>query len=476
MGQLIEVPNHGVVEFPDGMSEADIVKAIKKNSLSYKKPKSGVVDGAIDFAKGAVSGAADIGNTLINASTFIPRKLSSLAGDDTLENLNNARESSLDSYNKSNQSIPFTAGRIGSNIAGTAGVGGVLAKGASAIPQIAKYAPALQSAGFNLGTAATGSKLANAGIRAGAGAINGGLSSALIDPESAGLGAGIGAAAPGALKVAGVGGRYINNKLDDISTGLMQSALKPTLKQLQSGDAAIAVRTLLDEGINPTMRGVEKIGTRIDDINDAITTTIGTSNASISKQRVLDTLNDTRGRFANQVDPLPDLDAIQGVADRFNIHPMISGDEIPVQLAQDLKKGTYKALSGKYGEVGSASTEAQKALARGLKEGIADKVPEVAGLNARESRLLTTLKVTERRALMEANKNPGGLSLLASNPATWALFMADKSALFKSLAARMVNRTAETLNRIPANGLLSNQMQQYGLLNAPSSVAVSNRR
>jgi hypothetical protein len=256
----------------------------------------------------------------------------------------------------------------------------------------------------------------------------------------------------------------------------MQSALKPTLKQLQSGDAAIAVRTLLDEGINPTMRGVEKIGTKIDDINDAISTTIGTSNASISKQRVLDTLNDTRGRFANQVDPLPDLDAIQGVADRFNIHPMISGDEIPVQLAQDLKKGTYKALSGKYGEVGSASTEAQKALARGLKEGIADKVPEVAGLNARESRLLTTLKVTERRALMEANKNPGGLSLLASNPATWALFMADKSALFKSLAARMVNRTAETLNRIPANGLLSNQMQQYGLLNAPSSVAVSNRR
>jgi hypothetical protein len=37
MPQLIEVPNHGVVEFPDGMSEADIVKAIKKNSMSYKK-------------------------------------------------------------------------------------------------------------------------------------------------------------------------------------------------------------------------------------------------------------------------------------------------------------------------------------------------------------------------------------------------------------------------------------------------------
>lgn len=37
MAQLINVPNHGTVAFPDDMSEADIVSAIKKNSMSYAK-------------------------------------------------------------------------------------------------------------------------------------------------------------------------------------------------------------------------------------------------------------------------------------------------------------------------------------------------------------------------------------------------------------------------------------------------------
>jgi hypothetical protein len=38
MPQLIEVPGHGVVEFPDGMDDAAIAKAIKKNLLVPKKP------------------------------------------------------------------------------------------------------------------------------------------------------------------------------------------------------------------------------------------------------------------------------------------------------------------------------------------------------------------------------------------------------------------------------------------------------
>jgi len=42
---------------------------------------------------------------------------------------------------------------------------------------------------------------------------------------------------------------------------------------------------------------------------------------------------------------------------------------------------------------------------------------------------------------MELNKNPMGLSLLSGSGAAWAAFMADRSAAFKSLAARMLNRT-----------------------------------
>jgi hypothetical protein len=453
------------IEEPQGQWVVEEDATALPESLTDK-----LLKGAKDLGKGAISGAADIGNTLINVSSFIPRKLSP-----ELEQWNNEREAGLESFNNENNSAMFTTGRIGGNIAGTAGVGGVLAKGVQAIPAVAKFAPALQSGGFNLGNAATKSTLANAGIRAGAGAVGGGASAALVDPESAGLGAVIGGAAPSVVRAAGVGGKFIKNKTEDLSRYLMQSALKPTIQQLKSGDAAIAVQTLLDEGINPTMRGVGKIRDSIDDINNRIAASIGTSNATVDKQKVLQALDKTRGSFANQVSPTADLKAIDGVADDFLAHPGLLGNDIPVQQAQSMKQGTYRILSKKYGQIGSADTEAQKALARGLKEEIANKVPEVAGLNARESKLITTLDVAERRALMEANKNPGGLSLLASNPVTWAMFMADKSALFKSLAARSVNRTAGLLN-VPSNGMLANGVQRNGLLNAPSSVVPASNR
>jgi hypothetical protein len=102
-------------------------------------------------------------------------------------------------------------------------------------------------------------------------------------------------------------------------------------------------------------------------------------------------------------------------------------------------------LSGKYGEEGAASVEAQKALASGLRKGIGDKVEGVNTLNAEEARLLNTLEVAERRALMDLNKNPGGLALLTQNAEQFALFMADKSAAFKGLLSRMIYRGGQAL-------------------------------
>lgn len=237
---------------------------------------------------------------------------------------------------------------------------------------------------------------------------------------------------------------------------LMQSALKPTIAQLQSGEASVAVDTLLKYGINPTMKGVNKLKTKISDLNEQIKTKINESTATISRDDVVNTLEGTKAQFGSQVDPVADLLAIEQTGKNFVIsHPK----NISVQLAQKLKQGTYKALSGKYGEEVSASLEAQKALARGLREGISSKVPEVIGLNAEEAKLIKTLNVAERRAFMEANKNPGGLALLTQTPGQFALFMMDKSALFKSLIARAINRSASllqspTITR-PAQGLLS---------------------
>ncbi len=121
---------------------------------------------------------------------------------------------------------------------------------------------------------------------------------------------------------------------------------------------------------------------------------------------------------------------------------------VPVQTAQALKQGTYQAIGDRaYGELSGAATEAQKALARGLKQEIAKAVPEIAGLNARESSLLNALTPVERRVLIEGNKNPNGLALIARSPSMWAAFMLDRSAAFKSIMARALNAGQE---QIPA--------------------------
>lgn len=226
--------------------------------------------------------------------------------------------------------------------------------------------------------------------------------------------------------------------MQDTARSLMQSAVKPTLADMQKGKAARAIETLLKEGINPTKGGVEKLRSMADDITPQIEKAIEGSTARISKGAVADRLRATARNASDQVNPQSDIRAIENAWTEFMSHPQLAGKaDMSVQRAQAIKQGTYRAMGDKpYGELQGAATEAQKALARGLKEEISKAVPEVASLNARQSELINALKVSERRALMELNKNPAGLALIAPNKAALAAFLADKSALFKSLLAR----------------------------------------
>lgn len=350
-------------------------------------------------------------------------------------------------------STAFKLAKLGGEIAGTAGAGGVVANGLSKVPVIAEAAPslinAIRSGGFGAGNLAT---------RTAGGAINGAVTAGMVDPENIGAGAVIGGALPGAAMVAGKAGEYAADALQSGAKKMMQSALKPTIAQLRTGDAQAAIDTLLKYGINPTKGGVENMRGMIGDLNTDIADRIAGSSASLNKADVLKSLDGVRSQFAKQVSPTADLSAIENVANDFAAHPALQGEQIPVQLAQELKQGTYRVLAKKYGQIGSAETEAQKGLARGLKEGIADAVPEVGALNAQESELINALKVSERRALMDMNKNPIGLAGLAHNPLAFAAFMADKSALFKSLVARsMQGMSGPTAN---TGGLLTSAMQQ----------------
>jgi hypothetical protein len=429
-------------------------------------------------AVGQLLGLTDLGSNAIDAAVKLPGKMIP-----ALAQWNRTRNADRELFaDERSDSTAFKANRLVGNVASTLPVGGVLGAGVKAAAPALVGAGAsarvvhglsnsLASGGFRLGTSANSLGAGTSALmRAAGGAATGGATAGALNPNDAGTGAVIGAALPGFLKLTGAAGGVVADLGSAGAKRLMQSAIKPTIEQLRTGEAKTAIQTMLKYGINPTEGGVSKLRSIIDGMNDDIAAKIAGSGASVSKQKVLGALADVRTKFGDQVSPTGDLNKITGVADDFVSHPNYLGDMIPVQGAQKMKQGTYKVLNKKFGEVGSAETEAQKALARGLKEEIAEAVPGVGALNAEESKLLATLGVAERRALMSMNNNPLGLAALAGDPKGFMMFMADKSVLFKSLAARMLNSSVQGAQSSAPQ--LSNRLSNP-LLRNPLTVAAA---
>lgn len=198
MAQLIEV-NGQTIEFPDGMATRDIEAALKKNMLSIpaKKAETSFAQNMLqhggNLLAGAVRGAGSIGATLISPfDTATENKQRRQSMDDALKSFGAEPDSNM-----------YGAGKIGAEIAGTAGAGGALARGAMMVPAAARFAPLLESigsGGISSGGLAGAKAFANRAI---GGGISGGLQAGMINPSDAMMGAGIGAALPGAIQAAG---------------------------------------------------------------------------------------------------------------------------------------------------------------------------------------------------------------------------------------------------------------------------------
>jgi hypothetical protein len=219
---------------------------------------------------------------------------------------------------------------------------------------------------------------------------------------------------------------------------LMQSAVKPGQAHRRSGDADKAMKTLLEENIYPTKSGLEKAEKIIGNLNDTVEQAVSASPAAVNVSAVTSRLNEPMKKLGMQVNPQADVNAVEDVWTKFLSNPHIAGrTDIPVQLAHDLKKGTYASLGSKaYGEVGTASTEAQKSLARGLREEVATAVPSIVEPLKREASLMNAREVAMNRALLEANKNPFGLAALRmDDPASVGMTLADRWAALKAFLA-----------------------------------------
>lgn len=159
-------------------------------------------------------------------------------------------------------SLAFKGGKLGAEIAGTAGAGGVLANTARAIPGAAAAAPLIESIGSG-GFKAGGLKgLPAIGVRILGGGITGGASAGLVDPETAGTGVLIGGGFPAATSVIGGVSRLAGNGVKSLVEPLYEAGrdqiIGRSLKEFSGGLADEAINNLrnaksLVPGSSPTV-------------------------------------------------------------------------------------------------------------------------------------------------------------------------------------------------------------------------------
>jgi hypothetical protein len=219
------------VNAPDGATQEDAIAYVQKNFYSEPQQassdiKQDIRQGLGNVAAGALRGAGSIGSTIL-APYDIAKD--ALAGKGLSLESNRQRRADIDygleAIGAQPDSLAYKGGKIAGEIAGTAGVPGVLAKGAQGLGAAPSIVRALGSGGLSG---------ANLPTRMGAGALTGGASAGLVNPEDAGLGAMIGGAIPPALSLAKGAGTGVRKILGQ-TTGVGDEALSQAVQAGRAG-------------------------------------------------------------------------------------------------------------------------------------------------------------------------------------------------------------------------------------------------
>lgn len=191
-----------------------------------------------NLAAGAVRGAGSIGATLLTPYDLLAGNTQSIGNSERRQ----AIEEGLRSMGADPESAAFQVGKIGTEIAGTAGAGSALAKGLGMIPGVASRAPALinalRTSGMTTGASpvTTGAKAADLALRAGAAGTTGALAGGMINPDDAGTAGAISAAVPLAAPVARQGATAAR-KILGTTTGVGDEALSQAFQAGKAGGA-----------------------------------------------------------------------------------------------------------------------------------------------------------------------------------------------------------------------------------------------
>lgn len=193
---------------------------------------------------------------------------------------------------------------------------------------------------------------------------------------------------------------------EDLSNRMYQSSLKPPPGSYSQPEVQSMVKTGLENQIPVSAEGRVKLAGLISDLNDKVSDQIkagSAAGATVNKFDVASRLGQTYKKFSNQVTPLSDLANISDTGNEF-LHNQ--PNEIPASQAQALKQGTYQQLKDTaFGTLKNSTIEAQKALARGIKEELQTQFPEIQGLNAEEGKAINLDGALERAINRTSNRD-----------------------------------------------------------------------
>lgn len=221
---IVDVPGQGAVEFPDNMTDDQIASVIRQNMPAPTPERNR----AAETGLGALAGLAGIGNTLL---TPIRAGVQSVAPESGLaqymQRMKQEPQNLADQYKDSNY---FSGGKLGAEVAATLPVGGALGGALRSVPGAARVAPNLIRAAETSGLAG-----GNLATRAAGGALTGATQAALVEPESIGTGAALGAAFPLAGAAGGALGSRLAPRVTPQAQTLMREGIELTPGQIMGG-------------------------------------------------------------------------------------------------------------------------------------------------------------------------------------------------------------------------------------------------
>lgn len=255
------------------------------------------------------------------------------------------------------------------------------------------------------------------------------------------------AGAPGA-------GKVLKSAFTKTAEKLYQSALKPSSKAFTPEQIKQVVRTGLDERIWLTKGGVEKVASKIDDMENVLGEAIDQAknqNVKIPTQGLEKYIDEVRDMFKYNADVAESNRSLAKLDSLVNGFKARYGKDIPIEVAQRIKVETGKLLKKEYGKLSTVSSEGQKQITRFLKDKILEKAPAVKDINQRLSRLYQFDKALQSAQTRISNLNLLGLATKVGGAVRgrpgWvlglALDLADKP-LLKSLGAFTADRISKS--------------------------------